>query len=269
MSAQTTAQASAAPQSSDPPALLTVDGAVATITLNRPSAFNSINLEIAKTLERVAAQIEADDAVRVVVLEGAGRAFCAGGDVRTFGEHLNDVQPIVKELLTHYHAFVASLRRMPKIVISSVHGSAAGAGLSLAFMADICIAADDAKFTAAYNKLGVSPDGGGTAAVTEIAGTRRAMQIFLMEDSFSAQQAHDWGLVAKVVHAADLRQATLEIARKIARTAPDAIRTTKALIHSARSNPLERQLDAEAQGIADCMRSDAFKAAVRKFLEKT
>jgi enoyl-CoA hydratase/carnithine racemase len=268
MSAQTTVQEAAEPQSSDPPALLTVDGAIATITLNRPSAFNSINLAIAKALERIAAQIEADDAVRVVVLEGAGRAFCAGGDVRTFGEHLNDIQPIVKELLTHYHAFVASLRRMPKVV-SSVHGSAAGAGLSLAFMADICIAADDAKFTAAYNKLGVSPDGGGTAAVTEIVGSRRAMQIFLMEDSFSAQQAYDWGLVAKVVHAAELRQATLEIAKKIARTAPDAIRTTKALIHSARSNPLERQLDAEAQGIADCMRSDAFKAAVKTFLEKT
>jgi enoyl-CoA hydratase/carnithine racemase len=262
------AQNSVSTQTSDQPAVLTVDGAVATITLNRPTAFNAIDLAIAKKLEQLAAQVEADESIRVLVLEGAGRAFCAGGDLQTLGAAVDNIAPVVNELLLHYHAFIRSLRRMPKIVIASVHGSAAGAGLSLAFMADMCIATDDAKFTAAYHKLGVSPDGGGTVGVTEIVGTRRALQIFLAEGSFSASQAYDWGLVAKVVPAAELKQATRDLAGRIAQNAPAGIAATKALIHQARSTPIEQQLDAETRAIVGCMRTDEFRVAVKKFTDK-
>lgn len=255
-------------QSTEQPALLAIDGAVATITLNRPTAFNTIDLAIAQRLEQIAAQVEADDNIRVVVIEGAGRAFCGGGDIQVFGASMDNIGPVVKELLHHFHGFVASLRRMPKIVIASVHTSAAGAGLSLAFMADMCIAADDAKFTAAYHKLGVSPDGGGTIGVTEIVGSRRALQIFLAEGSFSAQQAYDWGLVAKLVPAAELKQATRDFAARIAQNAPAAIGATKALIHQSRSTPVQQQLDAEVTAIVDCMKHDEFRTAVGKFLGK-
>src|ERR1700761_7304989 len=181
------------------PALLAIDGTIATITLNRPAAFNAINLAIAKRLEQLAAQVEADPDVRVLVLQGEGRAFCAGGDLQTIGAAVeaDTIAPVVGELLQHHHAFIASLRRMPKIVLASVHGSAAGAGMSLAFAADICIAAEEARFTPAYAKLGVSPDGGGTVGVVASVGTRRALQIYLAEDSFSATQAVEWGLVVK------------------------------------------------------------------------
>ena len=140
---------------------------------------------------------------RCSCIEGEGRAFCAGGDLQTIGAAAaaDNIAPVVGELLQHYHAFITTLRRMPKVVLSSVHGSAAGAGLSLAFVADLCIAAEDARFTPAYSKLGVSPDGGGTVGVAASVGPRRAMQIFLAEDSFSAAQAYEWGLVAKVVPA--------------------------------------------------------------------
>src|ERR1700753_531547 len=189
--------------SPDDPALLRVDGPIATITLNRPAAFNSINLAIAQRLEALAADIEASDDVRVLVIEGEGRAFCAGGDLQTIGAAAaaDTVAPVVGELLQHYHAFIATLRRMPKIVLASVHGSAAGAGMSLAFVCDLCIAAEDAKFTPAYAKLGVSPDGGGTVGLAASVGPRRALQIFLAEDSFSAAQAYEWGLVGKGVPA--------------------------------------------------------------------
>ena len=122
---------------------------------------------------------------------------------------------------------------MPKIVLSSVHGSAAGAGMSLAFVADLCIAAEDARFTPAYGKIGASPDGGGTVGVVPTVGVRRALQIYLAEDSFSAQQAYDWGLVAKVVPAAELKAATRALAERLAQNAPAAIAATKALIHRA------------------------------------
>jgi enoyl-CoA hydratase/carnithine racemase len=254
----------------DDPALLRIDGAVATITLNRPAAFNSINLAIAQKLEQLAADVEASDEIKVLVIEGEGRAFSAGGDLQTIGAAAaaDTIAPVVGELLKHYHAFIATLRRMPKLVLSSVHGSAAGAGLSLAFVADLCIAAEDARFTPAYAKIGVSPDGGGTVGVTAAVGVRRALQIFLAEDGFTAQQAYDWGLVAKVVPAVELKAATRELALRLAQNAPAGLAATKALIHRAPTTPIEQQLEAERDAIIDCMHTEDFKAAVKKFLSK-
>jgi enoyl-CoA hydratase/carnithine racemase len=254
----------------DDPALLRVDGPIATITLNRPAAFNSINLAIAQKLEALGAEVEASDEIRVLVIEGEGRAFCAGGDLQTIGAAAaNDtVAPVVGELLKHYHAFITTLRRMPKLVLSSVHGSAAGAGMSLAFVADLCIATEDAKFTPAYSKLGVSPDGGGTVGVVAAVGARRALQIYLAEDSFTAQQACDWGLVAKVVPAVELKAATREFALRLAQTAPAGIAATKALIQRAPTTPIEQQLDAERDAIIDCMHTEEFRIAVKKFTSK-
>jgi enoyl-CoA hydratase/carnithine racemase len=254
----------------DDPALLAVEGPIATITLNRPAAFNSIDLPTAKKLEQLSAQVEASDEIRVLVIEGNGRAFAAGGDLQTLGAAAaaGTIAPVVGELLRHYHAFIATLRRMPKIVVSSVHGSAAGAGLSLAFVADLCIAAEDAKFTPAYAKLGVSPDGGGTVGVVASVGARRALQIYLAEDSFSAAQAHDWGLVVKVVPSAELKAATRELARRLAQNPPAAIAATKTLIHRAHVTPIEQQLDAERDAIIGCMHTDDFRDAVKKFTSK-
>jgi len=255
---------------SDDPALLLIEGPIATITLNRPTAFNSINLAIAQKLEALSAAVEASDDIRVLVIEGEGRAFCAGGDLQTIGAAAasDKVAPVVGELLKHYHAFITTLRRMPKLVLSSVHGSAAGAGLSLAFVADLCIATEDARFTPAYAKLGVSPDGGGTVGVVATVGARRALQIYLAEDSFTAQQAHQWGLVAKVVPPAELKAATREFALRLAQTAPAGIAATKALIHRAHTTPIEQQLDAERDAIIDCMHTEDFRIAVKKFTSK-
>jgi enoyl-CoA hydratase/carnithine racemase len=252
------------------PALLRIDGPIATITLNRPAAFNAIDLSIAKKLEHLSAEVEASDDIRVLVIEGQGRAFCAGGDLQTIAAAAaaDTVAPVIGELLQHYHAFITALRRMPKIVLASVHGSAAGAGLSLAFVADLCIAAEDARFTPAYAKLGVSPDGGGTVGVVASVGARRALQIFLAEDNFSAAQAYDWGLVAKVVPAAELKAATRELAHRLAQNAPAALAVTKALIHRAHVTPLEQQLDAERDAIIDCMHTEEFRVAVEKFTSR-
>ena len=252
------------------PALLRIEGPIATITLNRPAAFNSIDLAIAKKLEQLSAEVEASDAIRVLVIEGEGRAFCAGGDLQTIGgaAAADNVAPVVGELLQRYHAFITTLRRMPKIVLASVHGSAAGAGLSLAFVADLCISAEDARFTPAYAKLGVSPDGGGTVGAVTSVGARRALQIYLAEDHFTAAQAYDWGLVAKVVPAAELKAATRELAQRLAQNAPAALAATKALIHRAHVTPIEQQLDAERDAIIDCMHTDEFRVAVKKFTTK-
>jgi enoyl-CoA hydratase/carnithine racemase len=254
----------------DDPALLAIEGPIATITLNRPAAFNSIDLSIAKKLEQLSAQIEANDAIRVVVIEGVGRAFSAGGDLQTIGAAAaaDTIAPVVGELLRHYHAFIEALRRMPKIVLSSVHGSAAGAGMGLAFVADLCIAADDARFTPAYARIGVSPDGGSTVGIVGTVGTRRALQIFLAEDSFSAQQAHDWGLVARVVPAADLKAATKKFAERLAQNPPAAIGGTKSLVYQAAVTSTRQQLDGEEHKIIEAMQTEEFRVAVKKFANK-
>jgi enoyl-CoA hydratase/carnithine racemase len=254
----------------DDPALLRVDGPIATITLNRPTAFNSIDLALAKRLEQLSAEVEASEDIRVLVIEGEGRAFCAGGDLATIGAAAaaDNIAPVVGELLHHYHAFITSLRQMPKIVLASVHGSAAGAGLSLAFVADLCIAAEDARFTPAYAKLGVSPDGGSTVGMAASVGARRALQIFLAEDSFSAVQAFYWGLVVKVVPPAELKVATRELAQRLAQNSPSAIAATKSLVHRAPHTPIKQQLNAERDAIIDCMHTDEFRLAVEKFTRK-
>jgi enoyl-CoA hydratase/carnithine racemase len=254
----------------DDPALLRVEGPIATITLNRPAAFNSVDLSIAKKLEQLGAEVEANNDVRVLVIEGVGRAFSAGGDLQTIGAaaETDTIAPVVGELLKHYHAFIETIRRMPKIVLSSVHGSAAGAGMGLAFVTDLCIAADDARFTPAYAKIGVSPDGGSTVGMVGTVGTRRALQIFLAEDSFSAQQAHDWGLVIKVVPAAELKAATRKLAERLAQNPPAAIAGTKSLVYQSAVTPTKQQLDAEEEKIIDAMHTDEFRAAVKKFTSK-
>src|SRR6478609_9351094 len=254
----------------DDPALLSIEGPIATIRLNRPAAFNSINLSIARKLEQLGLEVEANDAIRVLVIEGEGRAFSAGGDLQTIGAaaEADTVAPVVGELLKHYHAFIETVRRMPKIVLSSVHGSAAGAGMGLAFVADLCIAADDARFTPAYAKIGVSPDGGSTVGMVGSVGTRRALQIFLAEDSFSAQQALEWGLVARVVPAAELKAATRKFAERLAQNPPAAIWGTKSLVYQAAVTPTKQQLDAEEAGIIGAMNTDEFRAAVKRFTSK-
>jgi enoyl-CoA hydratase/carnithine racemase len=254
----------------DDPALLRIEGAVATITLNRPGAFNSVNLAIAQRLEQLAAEVEGNDDIRVLVIDGEGRAFSAGGDLQTIAAAAaaDTIAPVVGGLLKHYHAFIETVRRMPKIVLTSVHGSAAGAGMGLAFVADLCIAAEDARFTPAYAKIGVSPDGGSTVGMVGTVGVRRALQIFLAEDSFSAQQAYDWGLVVKVVPAAELKAATRQLAERLAQNSIPAIGGTKALVYQAAVTPTKQQLDAEEAGIIGCMQTEEFLAAVKKFTSK-
>jgi enoyl-CoA hydratase/carnithine racemase len=135
-------------------------------------------------------------------------------------------------------------------------------------MADLCIATEDARFTPAYAKIGASPDGGGTVGVTAAVGPRRALQIFLAEDSFSAAQAMQWGLVVKVVPAAELKAATRELAHRLAQNTPAAIAATKMLVQRAPHNPIEQQLAAERDAIIDCMHTDESRAAIEKFTRK-
>jgi enoyl-CoA hydratase/carnithine racemase len=249
-------------------AYLSHDGPIATITINRPERLNAVDEAMAVALATFAREIAARDDVRVVVIQGAGSAFCAGGDISHMAAHLDDPASMARGILNPFHEFLNALKALPAIVLTSVHGAAAGGGFSFAFMGDLCIAADTARFTPAYARLGLSPDGGGTIGLVRAVGVRRALQIFLMEDSFDATQAEAWGLVNKVVPEAELRTATQALAKRLAALGPAAA-ATKRLVAASPERSMAEQLDAEMAELIGCMRADSFREAVRRFIERT
>lgn len=253
----------------DAPAFLTYSGPIATIMLNRPERFNAMDAAAAVTLARLARELEAREDVRVVVIRGAGPAFCAGGDINEFAAHLDDPESMVRGILGAYHEFLITLRALPVIVLTSVHGAAAGAGMSLAFMGDFCIAADTARFTPAYARLGVSPDGGGTVGLVRAVGVRRALQVFLMEDSFGALHAETWGLVNKVVPEVELSTATQALAERLASIEPRVAGATKRLVSTSHERTMAEQLNAEMSELIGCMQANRFRDAVRRFVGGT
>lgn len=246
-------------QSAGAPAFLAMEEAIAIITLNRPGSFNAIDIDMAACLEQLALTVEQSRDVRVLVIRGAGKAFCAGGDVNFFLAHIDDLALPISKLLAHLNRFLLVLRRMDKLVLTSVHGAVAGAGFSMAFMGDFCIAAANTRFRPAYAQIGVSPDGGGTIGLVQALGGRRALQIFLDEPELSADRASQLGLLSRVVEPTKLESETCEYAQRLAGLNPVAASGTKRLVWQSASVPMEQQLAAEAQSIIACMATREFR----------
>ena len=247
-------------------------GAIATLTLNRPDALNALDDAMVDALVDATRQIAADDAIRVVVLRGAGRHFMAGGDLRVFAQSLqasaHDRVDTFGRLLQRVHAVIETLARMPQPIVAGVHGAVAGFGLSLANACDLVYASDDAYFASAYLTIGVTPDGGGTYWLPRIAGARAAAEILLLGERFDAQRAKAWGIVNDVVPTANL-DATLDaVARRIASGPRNATRRLKRLLRESSQRTLAGQLDAEADSFSRCTGSDDFVEGIRAFLDK-
>ncbi|MBD1551525.1 enoyl-CoA hydratase/isomerase family protein [Pseudomonas typographi] len=245
-------------------ALLTVDGAVATITLNRPGAYNSIDIDMAQRLSSLALQVEQMPGVHVLIIRGAGKAFCAGGDINFFIEHAANLRPPITELLTQLNTFLVTLKRMPALVITSVQGVAAGAGFSMAFMGDYCIAATSARFRPAYAALGVSPDAGGSYALVQGLGARRALAVLLQEE-INCQHALALGLVSQEAEDAQIEHDTLALAHRLAQLNPQALASTKKLAWHVAGAAMAQQLDAELEEMLKCMATTRFQDNIRRF----
>jgi enoyl-CoA hydratase/carnithine racemase len=248
--------------------LLEKQAAVATMTINRPDHHNSLDLDTSKALDAAAREIESDAAISVVILQGAGRAFCGGGDIFAFADHMDDLETYVRALLEVQNRFVLRMARMPKITIAAVHGSAAGAGLSLAAMCDMCVADEKARFVPAFAAIGLSPDSGGTFGLARAVGTRRALRLFLAERSFSAAEAEAWGLVTKIADSGRVADEARKLAEDIAAKGPDAVSNTKRLMGRLDNGVLEDQLHHELESIVRCMKKESFRHAVNAFTRK-
>jgi 2-(1,2-epoxy-1,2-dihydrophenyl)acetyl-CoA isomerase len=242
------------------------DACVATITLNRPDALNSLTVPMKEELLRVLRSVEHDAAVRAVVLTGAGRAFCAGQDLR---ERLQpDAAPLGEELRERYNPIIAAMRSTPKPIVAAINGVAAGAGASLAMACDIRIAAEHASFVLAFGRVGLVPDSGATWFLPRLVGDARAAEMALLGDPVSAADARSLGLVGRVVTGDQLVAEATGVAARLAAGAPRAIELTKRALATSWSRDLESALEHEAELQDIAGRTADHAEGMAAFLEK-
>jgi 2-(1,2-epoxy-1,2-dihydrophenyl)acetyl-CoA isomerase len=248
---------------------------VATITFNRPDRRNAVGPEMLQALEVALDAADRDDAVRAVVLTGAGNAFCAGGDVKGMDENIRGEQ---RERMS-IDAAIAWQRRnqrntagriftMPKPVIASIPGAVAGAGLSFALACDLRIASESAVFTTAFAKVGFSGDYGGSYFLTHVVGSAKARELYLLSDRFDAKEAERLGLVHQVVPPDALEDRTRALAQRLAKGPTVAYRYMKENLNRAIGGDVMECLDLEATHHVHSGQTRDHKAAVRAFVEK-
>jgi 2-(1,2-epoxy-1,2-dihydrophenyl)acetyl-CoA isomerase len=248
--------------------LYEVKDRVARITLNRPDAANALNDEMGRELMQVAIRASEDRDVRAVILTGAGRMFCGGGDLKHFAAQEDRLPGHLKALAGCLHLAISRFVRMDAPVIAAVNGSAGGAGLSLALFADLVIAAESAKFTLAYTRAGLSPDGGSTFFLPRMIGVRRALEMALTNRVLTAKEALEWGMITKVVADAQLQAEANAMAAQLAAGATGALGMAKRLMHHSFSESLETQMELEAQGIAEMARTAHAREGIAAFIAK-
>ena len=220
------------------------DGAVATITLDRPEALNALTVPLKDELVATFVELAADVTVRAVVLTGAGRAFCAGQDLRERMEP--DALPLADEIRMRYNPLIRAMRALPKPIVAAVNGIAAGAGASLAFACDIRLAAHTASFLLAFGRVGLIPDSGATWLLPRLVGGAKAAELALTSEPLSAVDAERFGLVARVVPAADLLPEAQALGARLAAAAPLALAFAKQALDRGWEASFEEQLETEA-----------------------
>ena len=212
--------------------LFDVQDNVARITLNRPEAANAINLELAKELMYAIMRCDESPLIRAVMISGAGPMFCAGGDLKSIADEGENSPYHLKEITIYLHVAMLYLVRMDPPVIAAVHGNAAGAGMSLACACDMMIAAESARFTMAYTRLGFTPDGGATYTLTRLVGLKRTLDLALTNRLLSAEEAPNWGIVTKVLPEKDLIKEATALEGRLAAGPTKAFGATKRLLQS-------------------------------------
>lgn len=243
-------------------------GSVVTIRLNRPEAANGLNVAMAAELSVAARRVASDDSVKAVVLTGNGAFFCAGGDVKAMVDFADDVDVGLKGIADDLHRAVSSFARMPAPLLVAVNGTAAGAGFSLAVCGDLVIAAETAKFTMAYSKIGLSPDGGSSYYLPRLIGLRKTQELMFTNRVLSAAEAQEWGLINRVTSAEALEEAAQAWAQEIAVGARDANAAIKSLLLHTFDNALETQMEIEGVTIANNAKSADGREGAAAFLEK-
>lgn len=248
--------------------LLTREGAIARIALNRPDAGNAIDPTLAEELAEAASAVSADPSVRCVVLTGTGRLFCAGGDVGGMAAAGENAPSFLRSLANRLHGAIVTLATMEKPLVVAVNGPAVGAGLSLALLGDVVLAGRSAHFTAAYTGIGLTPDGGMSWLLPRIVGLRRAQAMILTNERVSAEDAARLNLVTHVVDDEELAAQTLKVAERLAAAPTAAIGAARGLLLRGATASLADHLDREAETIAVAAAHPESREGVSAFLAR-
>jgi enoyl-CoA hydratase/carnithine racemase len=248
---------------------LEIDGGIGTLTLDRPDAFNAMSPEMILEMAVAFPWLADRSGLRALIVTGAGKAFCAGGDVNTFQQGVQaeeiDLPSEVRRGAEALHQAIVDLRRIPFPVIAAVNGPAAGAGFSLALACDTRIASESAFFACAYGRIGASPDGGMTYFLPRVVGPSRALEILLEDPNMTAEQALSERLVTDVVAPEDLMDSARAKAEKLAAKAPYYVRMAKILCGQSIEHTLTEHLQLERHGIADSMATEDLRIGVEAF----
>jgi 2-(1,2-epoxy-1,2-dihydrophenyl)acetyl-CoA isomerase len=253
----------------DPLVLAKYENGIATLALNRPDRLNALNNELAGALNESLSRAAQDESVRVVVLTGAGRSFCAGGDLSLIGKacESGDAKRL-EPLLRAGMQMVLTLRTMPQPVVAAINGAAAGAGMNIALAADIRIASEEATFGQNFSKVGLFPDYGGTFFLPQLVGPSRAAEMFYTGEMIDARTALQLGIVSRVVSLTKLEAEARALAQKIADGPPLAVRAAKRVLFASQRKELEEALEREVEYQMKCFLSEDCREGVRAFFEK-
>lgn len=249
--------------------LFEVRNNVGYITLNRPEAANAIDFDLAKELASVALRCDEDQSIRAVLLTGAGRIFCGGGDLKSFAAQSPENLPThLKEVTFYLHKAIHRFARMNAPVVIAINGNAGGAGMSLSLSGDLTLAAESAKFTLAYTRVGLTPDGSSTYYLPRLIGVRRAMELALTNRTLTAREAEAMGLISRAVPDAELMNQANAMTLELAKGATTAFGGVKRLLYASANMPLDAQMELETEWIADAARSTDAKEGIAAFLAK-
>jgi 2-(1,2-epoxy-1,2-dihydrophenyl)acetyl-CoA isomerase len=248
--------------------LFDVKDHVAHITLNRPEALNAISREWAWDLMHAILQCDEDPAVRAIVISGAGNHFCAGGDLKSFISQGKDLPLHIKEVTTYLHAAVSRMVRMKAPVIAAVHGYAVGAGMSLALACDFVLAARSARFSVAYTRVGLTPDGSMSYFLPRTVGLKKAIELTLTNQMLTAEEAFALGIITRVVSGEELLTQAAQLAAQLASGPSKSFGAAKRLMRTGWNETLETQMENESQVIAEITRTQDTQEGIAAFVEK-
>lgn len=248
--------------------LFDVKDHVAHITLNRPESLNAINMECSKDLMQAILRCDEDPEIKAVLLSGAGNHFCAGGDLKAFLSKGKQLPLHIKEVTTYLHAAISRMVRMDAPVIAAVHGYAVGAGMSLALACDITLAARSARFSVAYTRVGLTPDGSMSYFLPRTVGLKRAIELTLTNQMLTAEEACALGIVTRVIPAEELLSQARELALQLASGPLKSFGAAKRLMRNGWNETLETQMEQESQTIAAITRTHDTQEGIAAFVEK-
>lgn len=247
----------------------TIENGIACITLNRPESLNSFNMEMHGLMRSALQKIRKDASVRVLLITGSGRGFCAGQDLSDRNvKPGTEVPDLGDSIEKYYNPMIQAIRELPIPVICAVNGVAAGAGANIALAADITIASRSASFIQAFCKIGLIPDSGGTWVLPRLVGSARAKGLALLGEKISAEKAEDWGMIWKCVDHEDLMSESMKLAEYFSKQPTKGLALIKRALHASEFNDFNSQLELERDLQRLAGRTADYREGVSAFIEK-